>query len=168
MAADEPKRVWLTPVPEEARAWQGRSAGLVSRTVASVLDLGLVLAVLGVGYLVVCGAVLVTDPVRFHFPSAPRHAVVGLAIGVAILYFAVCWRISGRTYGDRVLGLRVTRRDGRSLGWARALLRAAFCTLFPVGLVWVAVSPARHSIQDLVLRTTVTYDWSTHTRMARE
>ena len=32
------------------------------------------------------------------------------------------------------------------------------CALFPIGLVW-CVGPARRSLQDLLLRTVVIYDW---------
>ena len=31
--------------------------------------------------------------------------------------------------------------------------------LFPLGLLWCAVDGSRRSVQDVVLRTTVVYDW---------
>jgi hypothetical protein len=31
--------------------------------------------------------------------------------------------------------------------------------VFPIGLAWVVASGANRSVQDLVLRTNVTYDW---------
>jgi hypothetical protein len=43
--------------------------------------------------------------------------------------------------------------------WAGAALRSAFCVLFPIGLFWVAVSGANRSVQDVVLRSSVVYDW---------
>jgi uncharacterized RDD family membrane protein YckC len=30
---------------------------------------------------------------------------------------------------------------------------------FPVGLLWCAADPARRSVQDIVLRTSVVYNW---------
>jgi hypothetical protein len=41
-----------------------------------------------------------------------------------------------------------------------ALLRAAFCVFFPIGLLWCAGSRANRSVQDVVLRSSVVYDWS--------
>ncbi|PXY36922.1 hypothetical protein BA062_11770 [Prauserella flavalba] len=149
-------------MPEEARSWQGRPAGLVSRTLACALDLAVVLTVLAGGYLVTSGLIFVVDPVRFRFPSVSRQALVGAAAALLVGYLAGSWRLAGRTYGDHVLGLRVAGSGGRRLGWARALGRAALCTVFPAGLLWVAVSPARRSVQDVLLRTTVVYDWSPH------
>jgi uncharacterized RDD family membrane protein YckC len=40
-----------------------------------------------------------------------------------------------------------------------ALLRALACVLFPLGLLWVAFSRDLRSVQDIVLRTSVVYDW---------
>jgi hypothetical protein len=42
-----------------------------------------------------------------------------------------------------------------------ALARATLCALLPVGLLWAAVDTRRHSVQDLLLRTAVVYDWAT-------
>ena len=65
----------------------------------------------------------------------------------------------GRTYGDHIMGLRVTGRRGRRLGPLRSFGRAAFCVFFPIGLFWCVVSPERRSVQDVVLWTRVVYDW---------
>ena len=58
------------------------------------------------------------------------------------------------------MGLRVAGSAGRRLHLAHALLRAAFCIAFPVSLLWVAVSARSLAVHDLVLRTSVTYDWT--------
>ena len=57
------------------------------------------------------------------------------------------------------MGLRVLGRRGRRPHLVTALVRALACTLFPVGLLWVAVSRDNRSLQDLLLRTSVVYDW---------
>ncbi len=41
-----------------------------------------------------------------------------------------------------------------------ALGRGAFYALFPLGLLWAAVDGRNRSVQDLVLRTSVVYDWT--------
>ena len=58
------------------------------------------------------------------------------------------------------MGLRVLNAKGTRLGLAPASLRAVFCVLFPIGLFWVPFSSDNRSVQDLVLRTAVVYDWA--------
>jgi uncharacterized RDD family membrane protein YckC len=158
---DDP--AWLSSVPEEARAHQGSRAGVVSRTLAAVIDLVVLLGVLGGGYLALAGVLFAIDPVRFSFPTPSRLVILGVAAVVLVGYLTECWTATGRTYGDRVLGLRVVDHRGRKLRLLTALARAVFCTVLPIGLLWTAVSAERRSVQDLVLRTSVIYDWSPHT-----
>jgi hypothetical protein len=40
----------------------------------------------------------------------------------------------------------------------RAVLRAALCVVFPLGLLWCALSRHRRSLQDLVVGSAVVYD----------
>lgn len=152
-------QAWFLSLPEEFRSWQGNRAGIVSRLLACAVDLAVVLATLAAGYLAVSALVFMIDPVSFRFPTPPREVVVGVAAALMVLYLTTSWTGGGRTYGDRVLGLRVVDRRGEQLHAGRALLRAVFCTLLPVGLLWVAVDRRRRSVQDLVLRTEVIYDW---------
>ena len=86
------------------------------------------------------------------------------AVGCLLLtlYLAVSWMGNGRTYGDHVMGLRVVNRQGRRLHPLAALARAALYVIFPIGLLWVLVSGQNRSLQDLVLRTSVIYDWEVH------
>ena len=78
------------------------------------------------------------------------------------LLFTVAWSSTGRSYGDRILGLRVIDRRGERLGFAGALVRAVLCVAFPPLLFWAIVN--RRSVQDLVLRTAVIYDWAEQPR----
>jgi uncharacterized RDD family membrane protein YckC len=57
------------------------------------------------------------------------------------------------------MGVRVVSRKGERIGWGGAAVRSAFCAVFPFGLLWVIVSGANRSVQDVVLRTSVIYDW---------
>jgi uncharacterized RDD family membrane protein YckC len=74
-------------------------------------------------------------------------------------YWTIGWATTGRTIGNLVMGLRVVSRKGQHPHWAGAALRAAFCAFFPFGLLWVIVSRSNRSVQDVVLRTSVIYDW---------
>jgi uncharacterized RDD family membrane protein YckC len=76
-----------------------------------------------------------------------------------ILYLAISWSISGRSFGKRVVGLRVVTVRGDRQGFPTAFLRALFCVVFPIGLFWCVVSRTNRSVADLVLRTSVVYDW---------
>ena len=91
--------------------------------------------------------------------AAARGRVSGLVVmGVGVLYLSVAWATTGRTYGERLLGLRVVSSRHTRLGWTRAILRAVTCVVFPIGLIWSAFSAQRHSLQDIVFRTVVVYD----------
>jgi uncharacterized RDD family membrane protein YckC len=78
---------------------------------------------------------------------------------LAVGYLTLGWSTSGRTVGALVMGLRVLNRSGDSMRPVSALLRALFCVAFPLGLLWILVSAGNRSLQDLVLRTSVVYDW---------
>ncbi|MGB7819083.1 MAG: RDD family protein [Ornithinibacter sp.] len=149
----------ISPVPREARPYQGAPAGVVTRVVANILDALVVAVALGVGYIGWASVVFLRDPRSFEFPSVSLLFSLTAAMGVTTVYFWLAWWLAGRTYGGHVLGLRVHGRLGRRLGPLRALVRAAFCVFFPIGLFWCVISPQRRSVQDLVLWTTVVYDW---------
>jgi uncharacterized RDD family membrane protein YckC len=146
-------------IPPAARPYQGRGAGIVSRILANIVDLIFVIVLLAVLYLAASGVLFIINPAGFRFPIPPRW--LGFtAAGVALVgYFGISWSTTGRTYGDQVLGLRVVNRRGLRLHPVMAFVRAVFCTVFMVGILWVAVSSRRRSIQDVVLRTSVIYDW---------
>ena len=144
----------------------GRRAGLVSRALANSLDVGVVVAILLAGYGAVCVALFLVNPRAFQFPRPSFGTALILGSIVQSLYFLVSWLAGGQTYGDRVLGLRVLGPSGRPLGFWLAALRAACCVLVPIGLLWVAVSPRNRSAQDVLLRTSVVYDWSSLTAAA--
>ena len=149
----------ISPVPREARPYQGHSAGLVTRIVANTIDALVVGVIVGAIYLGLVSFKFLLDPLSFVWPSGNFLVSLTTTLFIATAYLALGWWLLGRSYGDHVMGLRVVDRRGRRLGPLRALLRAAFCVFFPIGLFWCVVSPERRSIQDVVLRTRVVYDW---------
>jgi uncharacterized RDD family membrane protein YckC len=146
-------------VPEAARAFQGAPAGVVSRVVASTIDGVLVIMVVGGGYLAVAAVSFLWRPRNFSFPAPAFSLVVVIAGLVLTGYLAWSWTTTGRTYGDHVLGLRVVDAGGARLRLGRATLRALACAVVPLGLFWVAVSRGNRSLQDLLVRSFVIYDW---------
>jgi uncharacterized RDD family membrane protein YckC len=134
-----------------------RNAGIVSRGVAAVVDLGVVLVIIGLLYVGLVLTSLALNPSAFRFPHIGVLFSTTVTFGISVLYLAGCWAISGCTAGAVVMGLRVTGRRGQRLPAALALLRAVACVVFPVGLGWVAVDARRRSLQDLLLGSRVVY-----------
>ena len=149
----------VSPVPREARPWPGRPAGLVTRLVAGIIDVAIVGLVLLGGYFGFAAFLFLIDPRHFELPTPGPLLSLTTAYWVAVSYLTLCWTLSGRTYGYLVLGLRVLGRGGRPLGFVGAALRAGFVALLPIGVAWVVVSRRNRSVQDLVLGTSVVYDW---------
>ena len=155
----------VDPIPQEARGFQGRRAGLVSRGAAACIDIGVVFLTLLVAYLVVVVVLFLLPPGGLELPVPPLWLDLVAGHVVLTLYLSVSWHRGGRTYGDLVMGLRVVNRGTGDPGLVTALLRAALSVLFPLGLAWVALSRQNRSIQDLVLGTSVIYDWTVRPRV---
>ena len=149
----------VSPLPREARPYQGQRAGLVTRGVAAAIDGIVVGLVLLVGYAAWAVLLFLVDPRTFSFPDVGLIFSMAAAFLVLVVYLTLAWWLSGRSYGCLVMGLRVVNHRGDRLGLAGALVRALFCAVVPIGLVWVAVSRGNRSLQDVVLRTSVIYDW---------
>ena len=163
MSETEPPAI-LT-VPAEARSFQGERAGIVSRVLANAIDLAILVVVLGAGYLGWSAWLFLRRGASFRFPTVTYQGTYIVGAIVLTLLFTVAWSSTGRSYGDRLLGLRVTDRRGQRLGFAAALVRAVLCVAFPPLLFWAIID--RRSVQDLVLRTAVIYDWAEQPRSAQ-
>lgn len=164
----------VAELPTDAVRFQGERAGLVSRAVAAFLDFLLIFGIVLGTIAVIWMLSFVVSPINpADLPGSdavqtvadrPRRVPpVGLMIVYGyvlnVLYWTVFWALSGRTVGNLLMGLRVVNRKGEHPGWMLSFLRALFCTIFPVGLAWVAISKSNRSVQDTVLRTSVIYDW---------
>ncbi|MEV4262580.1 RDD family protein [Kribbella sp. NPDC049584] len=149
-------RAWI--VPREGLQYQGRRAGLVTRSIAGVIDGIVVLVAVLAGYVGVNGLRFLVRPRTFQFSEASPLPSVAIVLLVLAGYLFVAWSLTGRTYGCHLMGLRVVGRGGERPGPPVALLRALFCVLFPLGLLWCA-GGRQHSVQDIVLGTSVIYDW---------
>jgi uncharacterized RDD family membrane protein YckC len=155
-------KIQVDVVPAEARSLQGRRAGLVSRMIANIVDLGVVVAVVFGTYIVWAGMKLLWQGSSFTRPTPGFARAFTFATVVHIVYFAISRTGSGRTYGDQLMGLRVIGRTGPTLGLGMASIRAVICVLFPLGLLWAGIGRERRSVQDLIVRTSVIYDWQIH------
>jgi uncharacterized RDD family membrane protein YckC len=157
--AGEPSGGGVSPLPREARPYQGRHAGLVTRMVAAVIDSLVVGVTLLAGYFGVAGFLFLLDPRTFSLPQSSLILSIAMACLVAEVYLTLAWWVGGRTYGYLVMGLRLLGRGGRPPGFVTSAVRAICCVFFPIGILWVPVGRENHSAQDLLLRTAVVYDW---------
>jgi uncharacterized RDD family membrane protein YckC len=131
----------------------------VSRFLADAIDLMVVLAALVAIEFAVAAIRFLIRPRAFTWSelSLLNHATIGWILLIA--YLTIGWANTGRTLGKTVLGLRVVDAGGKRLALWRAFLRAMLYAALPIGLFWCAVSARSASLQDLVVRTTVLYDW---------
>ena len=158
VAAGQKTEVGDSSVPKEARPFQGHRAGLVTRALAALIDLGLVaLTVIALNAIAAIIRFLVVRTAGFEIP----HVEWSIALGAFLLWSSWTWgwAVTGRTFGGHIMGLRVVNHAGGPLGWAAAAVRAVFCLALPIGLLWVLVSRANRSVQDVVMRTSVIHDW---------
>jgi uncharacterized RDD family membrane protein YckC len=146
-------------IPEDAREFQGERAGFVTRFLASAIDVALIaLLMMGIWLTIEILQLIFTPGVNVEPPRAGTLVVWGYII--TTLYWTFAWSTSGRSIGAWVMGVRVVNRRGERLRLFIALGRAAFSVAFPIGLAWAIVSRRNRSVQDVVLRTIVIYDWS--------
>ena len=146
----------------EARALQGHRAGFASRVVADAIDLA-VAWLLGLAALLAGGVVhyLLTGP-PLSLPVLPNWLDASGGAAVAVVYLGLSWAATGRSVGKQIAGLRVVDHVGRRLSLWRSFARALLYVLFPLGLLWVLASRRNASVQDIVVRTAVLYDWAYH------
>ena len=155
----------VDPIPREARGFQGKRAGVVTRFVAGAVDIGVTALILVIGYVGICVGAFLLPPPGFATPSISAAPAIVIGYVVMTLYLTLTWFTGGRSYGCHLMGLRVVGWRGRRIRLVTALLRAGFLVAFPIGFFWVIISPANRSIQDVVLRTSVVYDWDVRPRI---
>jgi uncharacterized RDD family membrane protein YckC len=145
--------------PHAAEAVPTRTrAGVVTRVLAACVDAVAVVLLAVALDLTAAGIRFVWSPGDFRWPQFAVLTMVVALQAVAAVYLTVGWAMAGRTYGARLMGLRVLSAGSGLLGWSRSGLRALACVVFPVGLLWCAVSRTRSSLQDIVVRSVVVYD----------
>ena len=151
------------PVPPLDGPRQGRYAGIVSRTVSLLTD-SVVLALVSIVSLFVLQALIaMIEGKPFGDVTIDPEWGVVIVASQAGLYFTAGWAVFGRTGGEALFGLRMVRRNGMPMSWARSFVRflvwpLAFAFCF-VGFLWILVDRRRRTWSDLVAGTVVIYDW---------
>jgi uncharacterized RDD family membrane protein YckC len=159
----EEKRVRTIRSPR-ARELQGTRAGFVSRCAADAIDL-LVVAVIYMAILTAIGVVeYLLQEESFEMPQPDLLVTTTMSWCIAVAYLTSGWASTGRTIGKSTMGLRVVNAHGEALSPRHAFVRALLCaTVGWVLLLWILVSKRRAGFHDVLLRTAVVYDWTTHT-----
>lgn len=164
MTATEERRVpRANPIRHPtARELQGKRAGIASRITADAIDWGIVVAIY-VGILICIALVeYFVGSGHFDVPRPPAAVTITVEWVIAVLYLTAGWTGTNRTVGKSVMGLRVVTNGAQLLRPRRAFLRSLICaTLGAITLAWVVVSKRRAGIHDIVVRTSVVYDWTT-------
>lgn len=130
-----------------------RPAGLMPRSLAFAIDLGIRGLVLG-----------------FLFLILAFFGELGIGLGSILLFIISWWYMvlfevlnQGRSPGKQIMGLRVVQDDGRPIGWSASLIRnlLRFVDMLPFGYAFGAISclqhPAFKRLGDLAAGTLVVY-----------
>jgi uncharacterized RDD family membrane protein YckC len=142
------------------RSLRGGRAGFVTRMSAAIIDGLLVIAVwIAINGTIAVARFMISPRKGVRLPHLPSWATL-LCVGLlAVAMLAFMWATTGRSVGDQVLGLRVVRANGGKVGWVRSLVRALCYVVFPVGLVMAVFDQRNRSLQDVIVGTSVLYDW---------
>ena len=150
-----------TPIRNErARQLQGARAGIVSRALAFAADLGIAFVIYTV---IVAGVSLLwvfLFSEKIAIPTPPGWFSALMIYLVLVLYLTIGWGSTGRSVGKQLVGLRVVRADATSLRPRHAFVRALLCAIFYPGLLLALVDRRNRSLQDVLVRSVVVYDWS--------
>jgi uncharacterized RDD family membrane protein YckC len=139
----------------------GPPAGFWIRFVAHLID-QLFLGIIG-SVIVLMIATLLVDTsvngtVEFDFTTVPEFMwwTIGMSVVLEVLYFTVAIGAWGRTIGKAMLGIRVVRRNGARVSYARSLAYLIQLELI-MGLTFIiiAFTPEKQGIHDMICDTEV-------------
>ena len=98
-----------------------RAAGIITRGLAAVIDLLVVLLIMGALYGGLVLVRLVYSPAAFSLPSLNAVFSTVVTFAVAVLYLTGCWAVSGSTAGAVTMGLRVVGRRSQRISLPRRI-----------------------------------------------
>lgn len=133
-------------------------AGLLSRALAALADLGISTALFTAGYAATNVLLEAFLGRSLWGEDSPGWTAAALAAW-SFLYQVVALTLVGYTPGKRLLGTRVTRPDGRPVGLARAVARTVLVPvsggLFGLGYLIAVVDRRHRALHDLAAGTVV-------------
>lgn len=169
----------MTNSPLAPNTLRGHYAGFVSRTIALVLDLLLVVVtqflILLVTRLVLDFfglnelAAAIFEPTSNETPSllvSILRVVFSFISGAFLLaiYLVFFWTLIDQSLGQVLIGLRVVRTNGHSMTLVPAIKRMLgyYVSFFSLGLgfLWVLIDDRRQGWHDKLADTVVVYSWN--------
>ncbi len=172
---------------DSRRGLMGQYAGIVTRGVALIIDILIVI----VAALVINASISL--PLDFFLGINKQSCAVGftgagnwgflrtwlcfifdwIVIAVAVLtgpvYFIFLSTAGGQTVGKYVMGVRIVRVDGKQMGYVKAFVRyvgyfVSIATL-GIGFIWVIFDAQRRALHDHMAGTCVIYSWRAQQNM---
>lgn len=157
---------------------RGHYAGFVSRLLAFLIDLLVMVTVQFIYVLIVrlvfnfLGFSSISDslgPTNEEVSTSPLILLITWTVAFLSsvtffsLYVALSWTLIDRTLGQAFIGLRVLRTNGDNLTFWRSLKRAVgyFLAALPLflGFLWILIDDRRQGWHDKFADTVVIYDW---------
>jgi uncharacterized RDD family membrane protein YckC len=165
----------LNPIPSSFR---GQYAGFVSRAIALIIDLILIVTT---QFIIIVVARLVLNffgldelAQSIFEPAASGEssmlvsllrwifAFIGSAL-LLILYLVFFWTLIDQSLGQILMGVRVLRTDGRPMTLIPSIRRIIgyYLSIIPLGLgfLWVLIDDRRQGWHDKLADTVVVYGW---------
>ena len=145
-----------------AESLRGHYAGLVSRSIAFLIDIAIVAVAGSVTAWMISGLVSILGWHVSADDAAPRAAVIIMLPIMFTLYCAIGFTLLGKTVGKALMGLRVVRLDGTTPKFFRSLVRALayfLSAILMLGFIWIGIDRRRRGWHDKIARTFVVYDW---------
>lgn len=143
----------------------GPPAGFWIRFVAHFID-QLFLGIIGFVISIILATFLVDTSIDgalyFDFTDVPLFMwwTLGIIVALEVSYFTVAIGAWGRTIGKAMLGIKVIRRDGSRVSYARSLARCLIYLIqleLVIGLTFlvIAFNPEKQGIHDMICDTGV-------------
>ncbi len=141
---------------------QGHYAGAVTRLLAFAADVGASWGLFTLGAAALTFSIQLVTGHNFSLSDYQFASIAALVVW-EFLYFSYQWSLGGRTIGMAVLGIKVVRTDGSSVGPRQAVLRTLTLPfsflLLGLGFVGILLQRDRHALHDRLAGTAVVYSW---------
>lgn len=161
---------------EPTYSLRGHYAGFASRTLAFLIDRGIILAIIAVS-IAVGGYLFQLVGLDIH-TCTPALTFGGIVCGSVQIFFffyallfaptytVIFWSLAGQTPGKYFMGLRIYRMDGKPLTLGRSIRRYVGYLLsfaaFGLGFFWITIDDQRQGFHDIFAKTCVVYSWDAY------
>jgi uncharacterized RDD family membrane protein YckC len=143
---------------------KGQYAGFISRLMAYMIDLGIIVIVLLVAGLMIEIVTAIFPSILLDSNSFFQLALAFVAVlATAAFYYIFFWTLMGKTPGKMLMGLRIVSLDGsRPTFWQSVRRFIGYflsALLFYAGYWWVLLDNRRQGWHDKLAGTVVVYSW---------